>query len=42
MDSCIFNEQDVQSLDSQYFKILRNLLSLREKVAKEVVYGLFG
>ena len=43
LDSVILKQKDVQSLDSQYSKILRNLLfSLREKVAKEAVYLLFG
>ena len=42
LDSVILKQKDVQSLDSQYSKILCNLLSLREKVAKEAVYLLFG
>ena len=42
LDSVILKQKDVQSLDSQYSKILRKLLSLREKVAKEAVYLLFG
>ena len=42
LDSVILKQEDVQTLDSQYSKILRNQLSLREKMAKEAVYLLFG
>ena len=42
LDSVILQQKEVQKLDIKFTGIIRNLLSLRERVAREAVYLLSG